>query len=149
MKVAKRYNNRAEGGVKGEIDYSVEVFDGYNDSIIIVFNIRNKIYNLDNLGKFLEYNRGNSNIVNTNVLVKNITNIVQIKGVNLGIINISYCHSIAGQVARALATGYGGSRARASITHRMEGLILSRVRIGKVITISITDLYIRVYDTFV
>ena len=65
-----------ESGVKGEIDYSIKIFDKYNNSIIIVLNIRNKIYNLGHLGKLFKYGRSNGNIINVNILIKSVTNVV-------------------------------------------------------------------------
>ena len=65
-----------EGGVKGEIDYNIKIFNRYSNFIIIVFDIRNKIRNLNNLRKFLKYGRNNNSIINANIFIKSVTNII-------------------------------------------------------------------------
>ena len=53
-KVIKRYDNRVESGVEGQVDCSIEIFNRDSDFIIIVFNIREKVCDLSNLGKFFK-----------------------------------------------------------------------------------------------
>ena len=65
-----------KSGVEGEVDYDIKIFNRDNDSIIIVFNIGNKIRDLGNLGKFLKYNYNDGSIINTNIFIKSIINIV-------------------------------------------------------------------------